>query len=352
MNILSLKQTHLTSVIKTLGCALAISIVANANASKQDEIKATVDGIQVMFPDAKPMMVNNRVMVPVRGVFEHMNATVDWEQATRTVRAKHGTDHIVLTINSNVATVNDHQVPLDSPPFVTNGSTMVPLRFLGEAMGATVQWMANTSTVEIATGSARIPAPQAAGYSLVKLSSGTVIPFRLNKELSSNGSTVGEKFRATVDSDSANYQGMNPGTILEGHVNVAQPRSGDTPGVLGLAFDRVIMTDGKAYNVHGALIGLDSNSVVDENGRLVAKAGSKDDNLKYVGYGAGAGALISIIGHKNLITSTLIGSALGLIFGEVQKSQNKARDVTLTQDSRFGMRLTQDVSYRAQAMSL
>ena len=48
-------------------------------------IRATVNGENVYFPDVQPAMVNGRVMVPLRGVFEHMGAHVMWNSATQTV---------------------------------------------------------------------------------------------------------------------------------------------------------------------------------------------------------------------------------------------------------------------------
>jgi hypothetical protein len=106
------------------------------------------------------------------------------------------------------------------------------------------------------------------------------------------------------------------------------------------------MPNGSAVPIEGALIGLDSKSVSNEDGRLVAKSAAKNDNLKYVGYGAGAGALVSILTKSNFLTSTLIGSALGLLLGEIQKNPSKSRDVTLDSGSKFGVRLTETTAFR------
>lgn len=224
---------------------------------------------------------------------------------------------------------------------------MVPLRFVSEAMGASVDWIASTRTVEINTmgvNSSRNTSP------IVRLDTGTVIPFQLNQRLSSNGSSVGDKFSAMLDtSGTSDYQGMTSGAILEGHIDAARAKTGDTPGVLGLAFDRIRMPDGQIYKVYGSLIGLDAKSVENDNGRLVAKPGAAKNDLKYVGYGAGAGALVSIITKGNLLSNTLIGGALGFLFGEIKKDPSKARDVTLESGTKFGARLTRDMSFRGSA---
>lgn len=179
------------------------------------------------------------------------------------------------------------------------------------------------------------------------MDAGTVLPFTLNQKLSSNKSSVGDRFTANIETgEYSNYQGLGNGAILEGHVDVARAKTGNTPGVLGLAFDRVRMPNGQTLRVYGTLIGLDSKSVVNENGRLVAKPGAKNDNLKYLGYGAGAGALVSVLTKGNVLNNALIGGALGYLYGEIQRSPSKARNVTAEPGMRFGVRLTRDLSFQ------
>lgn len=331
--------TYCVKNITTILAATAL-LIAAASACAQD-IRATVDGNLVSFPDVQPVMMNDRVMVPVRGVFEHMNADVKWDGTQNTVTAYRGTDTIELKLNSYTAMMNHQQMTLDSPAIMHQGRTLVPLRFLSEALGATVDWRADTRMVEIRT--TNVPQP---GYNMMRIEAGTVIPFQLKEKLTSNNSRVGDKFTASIDtSGMASYQGIPMSAVLEGHVDMARPKSGDTPGVLGLAFDRIRFADGRTAMLNGSLIGLDSDSVTNEDGRLVAKDKAKDDNLKYIGYGAGAGALVAILTKGNIITSSLIGAALGLLLGETQKDPKQARDVTLDSGSKFGVRLTRDMMF-------
>ena len=323
------------------------AVLAAGSASAQD-IRATVDGTMVNFTDVQPRMVGGRVMVPVRGVFEHMNAHVTWDSNSQTVTAIRGGDVIKLPLHSRTATVNGDQVTLDAPATLYRRRTMVPLRFLSESLGANVDWIASSRTVEIST-TGNVP-PLVTNSAMTRMDARTVIPFSLNRKLSSNGSTVGDRFTATLETDGAgDYQGMSSGATLEGHVDVARAKSGNTPGVLGLKFDRIRMPDGKTYPVVGSLIGLDEKSVENDNGRLVAKPGAKTNDLKYVGYGAGAGALVALITKGNVVTTTLIGGALGYLFGEIQKDPSKARDVTLEDGTKFGVLLTNGLSFRTPA---
>lgn len=332
-------------------------LTVSSFATAQD-IRATVDGYAVNFPDVQPVMLNRRVMVPVRGVFEHMSATVVWNEQNQSVTAEHGSDSIRLQIDSYEANVNGHSVRLDSPATIIRGRTMVPLRFLSEAMRSNVKWVDESRTVEINTMSAFAgnPVPTESqvnqnGYTMRRLDEGTVIPFRLDQRLTSNNSRAGDRFTASLVTDNTNnYQGLRSGSMLEGHVEEVRARDGDTPGMLGLAFDRIRMPNGQVRQVHGTLIGLDTDSIDNDNGRWVAKPKGRNDNLKYLGYGAGGGALVAILTKGNVVTNSLIGGALGYLFGEIQKDPSKSRNVTQERGTKFGMRLTEDFSFRSNVI--
>lgn len=291
-------------------------------------------------------MINGRVMVPIRGVFEHMNAAVSWDPRTRVVTAHRGQDDIRLTINSYSALVNGRQVRLDSPATMVNGRTMVPLRFLSETLGASVEWIASSRLVEITTASANTNTGTVpAGYTMMRMDSGEVIPFILDQSLGSNTSSRGDRFTAKMD-----HNGSSHGAILEGHVVVARPRDGNTPGVLGLAFDRVRMPNGVSYAVNGSLMGLDANSVETRSGHLVARSGVETQNLKYVGFGQDA-VLLPIWISDNVLTNTIINEKLGSRYQEIRLTPSKSHNVMLERGTRIGVRLSNDLSLRIPTSS-
>jgi hypothetical protein len=324
-------------------------------------IRATVDGEPVRFGDVRPVSVDGRVLVPVRGIFEQMGVNVDWNPSNRTVYATGNGRAVELYINKRVAKVNDHQVNLDVPAMVYGGRTMVPLRFISESMGAMVDWMPETNTVAITTGVASVPshvvyAPRRhrvfrnGGESTgtraqpvantVVLAANTVIPVVLNDTLSSRDSRVGDTFTANVDTKGSNaYMGLPEGTVVEGHVNAVKEKNGGTPGVLGLSFDRFRFPDGRTVNIDGSLIGLDSKSVDNRDGRLIARKSSNRDT-KYVGIGAGAGALVALATKGNVITTAIIGGALGYLYDQQQGKD--ARNVNLQSGAQFGVVLNRD----------
>lgn len=132
-----------------LGIVGAATMLATT-ASAQD-IRVTVDGDPVAFRAAQPQMMNGRILVPLRGVMEKLGAYIKWEPSTSTVFAQAGSREIELKIGADIAKVNGSEVFLDQPAMVLRGTTMVPLRFMGEALGAEVKWDGNTRTVMIVT---------------------------------------------------------------------------------------------------------------------------------------------------------------------------------------------------------
>ena len=323
---------------------LATLLVACASAASAQRIYTTVDGRTVVFPDVEPMMMNGRVMVPLRGVFEHMGATVGWEPHNREVTVNDGTNTVMLRIGSSTATVNGQIVPLDAPAVMMRGRTMVPLRFISESFGHDVFWNAPTRTVEISTAVAENPPTGGGAWFTIPMD--TVVPWRLQTNISSSTARVGDRFTAVLDTDGrADYEGLPQGTVLEGHVGSVRARTSGAPGVLGLEFDRIRVPGGATYTLDGQLIGLDNESVTRESdGTIRARENARDD-LKWVGYGAAAGVLVAIVTERNILTDAVIGAALGYLLG-TQIDRNRFENVSLNAGTEFGVRLDQDLRFR------
>ncbi len=121
-------------------------------------LQETADGITVLIDgalqvyDQPPVLVNDRTLVPMRGIFEALEATVFWDDATSTVTAVRGTDKIVLTIGNSTAYINDTPITLDVAPQLINDRTLVPVRFISESLGAEVTWKEESQQVCISTG--------------------------------------------------------------------------------------------------------------------------------------------------------------------------------------------------------
>ncbi|HET9341939.1 MAG TPA: stalk domain-containing protein [Candidatus Eremiobacteraceae bacterium] len=141
------------SITQKIGCALAAGLVAIASTSiapspaRAQDITIVVNGQQVGF-DQPPIERSGRVFVPLRGVFERLGASVVYDNGV--INATGNGSNISLRIGSNVAIVNGSQEMLDVAPFLVGARTLVPLRFVSQALGANVDWNNNTSTVTIA----------------------------------------------------------------------------------------------------------------------------------------------------------------------------------------------------------
>src|SRR6056297_2667820 len=90
--------------------------------------------------DTPPVIKDGRTLIPVRAVSEAFGANVAWDPMQRTVTIVRGETEIVLGIDSMEAMVNGEQAPLDVPPEIMGGRTVVPLRFVLEKMGWECKW--------------------------------------------------------------------------------------------------------------------------------------------------------------------------------------------------------------------
>ena len=151
--------------------AAALSLCA-ASANAQG-ISVTVDGEVVSFVGQSPIEQNGSVLVPLRGVFEKLGASVAYNGATKTILAVKGATSVSLQIGSTGASVNGVAKTLTSPAQAINGTTLVPLRFVSEALGAAVKWSGPSRTVIISTNGAPsgtpAPAPAATELSATSL---------------------------------------------------------------------------------------------------------------------------------------------------------------------------------------
>lgn len=100
--------------------------------------------------DTPPTIVDGRTLVPVRAIFEAIGATVEWDNDTRTATGIRDGVVVTIQIDNAVAYVNGEARTLDVPAQIINNRTMVPARFISESMGCDVTWYQPTQTVGVA----------------------------------------------------------------------------------------------------------------------------------------------------------------------------------------------------------
>lgn len=154
-----------------LSAVILVGVSASAFASKADATPDVfINNTQVYFEDQKPVIKDDFTLIPVRGVLEAMNDTVEWdgENRTVTVKSENNLTRVVLTIDSNIMNVyhftsimsaDKTEVELEVAPQIINDRTMVPFRAVCEAMGAKVDWNDDDYAVLISTSdNAQAPA--------------------------------------------------------------------------------------------------------------------------------------------------------------------------------------------------
>jgi len=150
------KKLSFFAALAALLCAFAVPALAGWSCN----VDVLVNGKAVDFPDQKPFIDDavGRTYVPLRFVSEALGAAVTWDNANREAAVSRNGTWVYMPVNSNKATVDAvnprfeqmlnvppnivKTVPLDAPALLVNGRTMVPLRFISEALGAEVEWQA------------------------------------------------------------------------------------------------------------------------------------------------------------------------------------------------------------------
>lgn len=150
-----------------LAAAMLLSVFTAAVAD--DEITVTLDGRKIEF-DVEPIIENDRVLVPMRAVFEALGAEVTWydqtwwgaqmasaditkDKISTRVDIEIGADEmdkqIAEVCKDAIKVLSEEKIPLDAPAKIVNDRTLVPLRAVSEAFGSKVEWDGNTRTVTI-----------------------------------------------------------------------------------------------------------------------------------------------------------------------------------------------------------
>ena len=140
---------------------ISTSNSANSNHSTIVTLKIgspfiTVNGVKKRIDSqgSKPIIKNNRTLLPIRVVIESLGGTIQWNGKTREVTIELNGHSIVLKIGSSVALVDGIKTKIDPNdgkvvPIIINGRTYLPLRFIAEHLGATVDWDGATKTVTL-----------------------------------------------------------------------------------------------------------------------------------------------------------------------------------------------------------
>ncbi|UMZ74900.1 stalk domain-containing protein [Natranaerofaba carboxydovora] len=121
-----------------------------ADARKQEplEDRIFVRGQSLTY-DVPPFIENGRTLIPVRTISEELGAEIYFSEEDSKVTIERNDKEIELELDSQVASVNDESVVLDSSPRVEDGRIFVPLRFIGKTLGDSVTYLEETGEIDI-----------------------------------------------------------------------------------------------------------------------------------------------------------------------------------------------------------
>lgn len=138
---------------KIIPILLSLTLILNLMTSfamTSDNIKVFINGTEVAF-DVPPQIVNGRTMVPMRAIFEALEAKIEWNSNTRTITCNKDDISILMTIDNNLLYKNEDAILLDVAPMIKDNRTLVPVRAIAETFDANVEWDEETKTVTIVT---------------------------------------------------------------------------------------------------------------------------------------------------------------------------------------------------------
>ena len=145
----SIQMKRFLSMIKA-ACVAVSAVCVPAAAYAKNNITVSLDGENIPF-DQPPAIINGRTLVPMRAIFEAMGAEVEWEADTQTILSTKDDTVISMTINNRTMERAGQKIRLDVPPQIVGNRTMVPARAVAESFGCDVKWNGRARKVSIFT---------------------------------------------------------------------------------------------------------------------------------------------------------------------------------------------------------
>ncbi len=336
---------RLSAVAATALLSTAVALPAAA----AGPVSVTLNGNPLNLTPA-PTERAGRVFVPLRGVFENLGATVVY--ANGVINATGRGHNVSLRINSQTATVDGQQQTIDVAPFIIGASTYVPLRFVSQALGATVNFDGANQVVALSTngggnapaGQTITPVPSARRGGGGAINLATVTPAR-GAEVTSRRPTIEATFgggtvdpntvRVTVDGlDVTNDSTRSTTGILYAPRSPLQPGrhtvhvTGNDSG--GGSFDRSwSFTSGTSSAIAGEITNVRPGDGATVGNQFVVSGRTTP----------GARVTIQVgVGNANGRTTTL-GGILGTLLGGGSQNNSASYNVTADGNGAFSQQV-------------
>ncbi|MBT2687391.1 copper amine oxidase N-terminal domain-containing protein [Bacillus sp. ISL-47] len=185
-----MKRSAIWSIV--IACILLVVSPFQA-AAASPKVKIVVND-EALKLDVDPYMKDNRVLVPVRGVFENIGLNVNWNASTKTATIKNEETSINMKLGKKDVQVNGKTVKVDSAVAMKNNRLFIPIRFVIENSGAQVNWNQAQKTVYVTSGLS----PAAKAF-LSKLSQVEMNSFTADMKVQQSMTYLGEKMTMDMD---------------------------------------------------------------------------------------------------------------------------------------------------------
>lgn len=188
----------------TLSVLMLFSAITFRSVSAEDyadDIKVIVNG-QNLIMDQPPVVIDDRTLVPMRDIFEALGSNVEWNDDTNTAVGVLGKSDVEIQIDNKTAKENGEDVTLDVPAKLINDTTLVPVRFISEALGAKVDWDNDAQAVIITT-------PGAEGKAIFTLNFDNLTSFQNNTDFVTGAAYDAKNVSLSKDVDHTTGSGQS-----------------------------------------------------------------------------------------------------------------------------------------------
>lgn len=129
---------------------LSILSITIIASSNPEKVRVQLDGVEIKF-DVDPEIINNRTMVPLRAISDAIGATLLWDGEDSSIVLNIDDTVVMLQIDNTKMFKNEEAIALDSPPVIVSDRTLVPVRAICEAFDFNVDWNADQRLVILTT---------------------------------------------------------------------------------------------------------------------------------------------------------------------------------------------------------
>lgn len=110
--------------------------------------KAWIGG-KAQAMDVPPQLVVGYTMLPLRFIGEALSVSVSWDNASKTVTCKNSAKTVVLPVGGKTAKIDGQDYVMPCAPLIKEGRVLTPTRFIAEAFGCLVTWEGTQKKVDI-----------------------------------------------------------------------------------------------------------------------------------------------------------------------------------------------------------